>query len=95
MQKVVVEVTDGAGHALPGVGVAIGQTVRAYDASCPVAGRCAVGATLASGSASVVSDASGEVAVAPMGVPGVATTTSLAFSAGLQGFATASVSSVP
>jgi hypothetical protein len=50
---------------------------------------------LASGESSGISDAHGEVPVTPMVVPGVATTTSLAFSAGLQGFATAVVSSSP
>ena len=95
LNPVVVEVTDAAGHPLAGAGVSVGQTVRAFDASCPAEGRCPVGAVLASGSSSGVSDANGEVSVTPMGVPGVATTTSLAFSAGLQGFATAVVRSVP
>jgi hypothetical protein len=95
LNPVIAQVTDGAGHSLPGAAVTIGQTVRAFDASCPAEGRCPAGAVLASGAASAVSDANGEVSVTPMVVPGVATETSLAFSAGLQGFATAVVSSVP
>jgi hypothetical protein len=95
LNPVVVQVTDGSGHALPGATVTVGQTVRAFDASCPVEGRCPAGAVLASSESSGISDAHGEVPVTPMVVPGVATTTSLAFSAGLQGFATAVVSSSP
>jgi hypothetical protein len=95
LNPVVAQVTDAAGHPLPGATVTVGQTVRAYEGSCPPEGRCPAGAVLASGSASAVSDANGKVSVSPMVVQGVATTTSLEFSAGLQGFATAVVSSVP
>jgi hypothetical protein len=95
LSPVVVQVTDGAGHALAGATVTIGQTVRAFDATCGAEGRCPVGAVLASGASSGISDASGRVSVTPMGIAGVATSTSLAFTAGLQGFATAVVSSTP
>jgi hypothetical protein len=95
LNSVVVEVADAAGHPLAGAGVSVGQTVRAFDAGCPAEGRCPAGAVLASGSSSGVSDTNGQVSVTPMVVPGVATATSLAFSAGLQGFATAVVTSVP
>jgi hypothetical protein len=95
LSPVVVQVTDPAGHPLPGAPVTVGQTVRAYAGICPAEGRCPAGSVLATGGSSGVSDANGNLAVTPMGVPGVATTTSLAFSAGLQGFATAVVSSLP
>jgi hypothetical protein len=95
LSPVVVQVTDAAGHPLAGATVTVGQTVRAYAGTCPVEGRCPAGAVLATGASSGVSDGNGNVSVTPMGVPGVATTTSLAFSAGLQGFATAVVSWLP
>jgi hypothetical protein len=95
LNPVVVQVTDGAGHTVAGATVTVGQTVRAFDASCPAEGRCPASAALASGTSTVVSDANGDVSVTPMVVAGVGTTTSLEFSAGLQGFATAVVSSTP
>ena len=95
LNPVVVKVTDAAGNGLVGAMVTLGQTVRAFEASCPAEGRCPAGAVLAAGSSSGVSDANGQLSVMPMALPGVATTTSLAFAAGLRGFATAVVSSTP
>jgi hypothetical protein len=93
LAPVVAQVTDGNGHPLAGATVTVGQTVRAFDASCPAEGRCPAAPTLASGSSTLVSDIHGDVSVQPMTIAGTATTTSLAFSAGLNGFATAVVSS--
>ncbi len=95
LNPVLVEVTDGFGHAVQGATVIVGQTVRAFDGTCPADGRCPLGAVLGSAQSSGISDANGLVSVTPTVLPGVATTTSLAFSTGLQGFATAVVSSVP
>ncbi len=92
---VVARVTDAVGHPVAGAQVSVGQTVRAFDAPCPVEGRCPAAPVLATGSVTLTTDGNGEVTVVPLVVSGMATQTSLAFSAGLQGFATAVVSSKP
>ncbi len=94
LNPVVAQVTDGAGHPLLGATVTVGQTVRALVV-CPPTGRCPTAPVLDAGSVVVISDATGDVSVPPLVVPGTATTTSLAFSTGIQGFATTTVSSSP
>jgi len=95
LKPVVALVTDAAGHPVVGVPVTVGQTARALDVACPGQGRCPVGGVLATASSVGVSDLQGMVSVTSLVVQGTATVTSLAFSAGTQGFATAEVSSTP
>jgi hypothetical protein len=95
LSPVAAQVTDGLGHPVLGATVTLGQTARALDAACPSTGRCPASPVLASSESTLVSDANGMVQATPLGVTGSATTTSLAFATGTQGFATAVVSSTP
>ena len=93
--QVTAQVTDAEGHSVAGATVTVGQTVRAFDASCPMEGRCPAGAVLASSNIVSISDIDGRVAVAPQVVPGTPTATAMAFSTGTEGFATAEVFRTP
>ncbi len=92
---VTAQVMDGSGHPVLGATVTVGQTARALNAACPSTGRCPAAPVLAASESTLVSDANGMVSMTPLGVTGTATSTSLAFSTGTQGFATAVVSSEP
>jgi hypothetical protein len=95
LSAVVAQVTDAAGHPVAGAPVTVGQTARALDLACPTEGRCPLGGVLGTASSAAVSDLNGMVSVTPLVVQGAATVTSMAFSTGTQGFATAQVSSTP
>jgi hypothetical protein len=82
---VVVRVTDGAGHALMGATVTVAQTVSAWEGSC-TSGRCASAPVLATGRASLVTDANGLVTVAPLQVAGVPQVVNVAVATGSAGF---------
>jgi hypothetical protein len=88
---VVMLVTDGAGHALPGAAVEIYQTAYAGEGACGLRGACASAPVLGVVRSSAVSDGSGLVSVMPMVVPGVVQVVRIAAATGVAGFATASV----
>jgi hypothetical protein len=88
---VVLLVTDGAGHALPGAMVNIYQTAYAWEGACGLRGACASAPVLETSRTTAVSDGSGMVQVTPMLVPGVAQMVRIAAATGTSGFATASV----
>lgn len=92
---VMMQVTDGAGHALPGAAVTVYQTAYAWEGACGNAGACAAAPVLATSRSSAVSDANGMVQVAPMRVPGVAQMVKIAASTGTRGFSTASLAVTP
>jgi hypothetical protein len=87
-------VTDGAAHALPGATVNIYQTAYAWQSACPVVGLCAAPVLMTSQS-SAISDGSGLVRVQPLERPGVAQVVNIAASTGTQGFATTSLTVTP
>jgi hypothetical protein len=88
---VVMLVTDGAGHALPGAVVDIYQTDYAWEGACGLRGACASAPVLGTVRSSAVSDESGLVRVTPMVVPGVPQVVRIAAATGVVGFATAVV----
>jgi hypothetical protein len=88
-------VTDGAGHALPGALVNIYQTAYAWEGGCPAKGPCAAAPVLTTSRSSATSDGSGLVQVQPLEMPGVAQVIKIAASTGTQGFATASLTVAP
>lgn len=92
---VVVQVTDGAGHAVAGSPVAIHQVVDAAAPPCPVLGRCPAPQPLASSDGAAVSDLNGLVSVVPMQVPGVAEVTNLAIASGTQAFLSLAITQGP
>jgi hypothetical protein len=90
---VVLEVTDGAGHAVVGASVQISQTVEGYQ-DCPAQGRCPTAPVYSTTSSTVVSDINGLVVVAPAQVGG-AEITRIAVATGTQGFLTLALTKTP
>ena len=88
-------VTDGEGHALPGAGVNLYQTVYAWEGACALKGACASAPVLMTARSTAVSDGSGMVQVTPLEVPGVAQVVRIAAATGTAGFATAAVTVAP
>jgi hypothetical protein len=88
-------VTDGAGHAVPGAAVNVYQTAYAWEGACGVTGACASAPVLTTSRSSAVSDGSGMVQVTPLRVAGVAQVVKIAASAGTRGFAVASLAVTP
>ncbi len=95
LAPVMMQVTDGAGHALPGAAVTVYQTAYAWEGTCGNIGACASAPVLGTSRSSAVSDANGMVQVAPMRVPGVAQMVRIAGAAGTRGLATASLAVTP
>ena len=95
LAPVVIAVVDASGHPVAAAAVSIYQTASAFDAACPSTGRCPAAATLATQATEAISGIDGTITVAPLVVPGAATQTEIAFSAGTQGFATVVVTSQP
>jgi hypothetical protein len=91
---VVLQVTDTAGHALPGASVTLYQTVYAWEGACPAA-RCPSAPVLASSQTSMISDASGQVTLTPLQRPNIPQTIAIAAATGLYGFATTTVAVEP
>lgn len=89
------QVTDGAGHALPGATVNVYQTAYAWEGTCGLRGACASAPVLMTAQSTAVSDGSGMVQVTPLEAPGVAQVVRIAASTGTMGFATTSVSVAP
>jgi hypothetical protein len=94
LQTVTFQVTDTAGHPLPGASVSIYQTSYAWQVVCTTA-RCPSAPVLATSQTSAVSDTNGQVAVAPLQVPGVAQTVAIAAATGTPGFATTTLTVHP
>jgi hypothetical protein len=92
---VVLLVSDGAGHALPGAAVNVYQTVYAWEGNCAAMGACAAAPVLQTVKSSATSDANGLVQVQPLRVSGVMQVIRIAASAGTKGFATASLAVTP
>ena len=92
---VVLLVTDGAGHALPGAAVNVYQTVYAWEGACAANGVCASAPVLKTARSTAVSNGSGVLQVAPMEVSGVAQVVRIAAATGTSGFATTSVVVAP
>ena len=88
-------VTDGAGHPLPGAMVNLYQTAYAWEGTCPADGPCAAAPLLASAQTSAMSDGNGLVEVTPLQSAGVAQVVKIAASTGTQGFATTSLAVTP
>ena len=92
---VVLLVTDGAGHALPGAAVNMYQTAYAWEGVCGLRGACASVPVLKATRSEAVSDGNGMVQVTPMVVPGVPQVVRIAAATGTKGFATTSVTVAP
>ena len=92
---VVLLVTDGAGHALPGAAVNVYQTVYAWEGACAANGVCASAPVLMTAQGAAVSNGNGMVQVTPMEVPGVAQVVKIAAATGTGGFATTVVVVAP
>lgn len=92
---VVLLVTDGAGHALPGATVNVYQTAYAWEGVCATAGPCAAAPVLATSQSTAVSDGNGLVTVQPGVVAGVAQTVAIAASTGTKGFAAVELTVAP
>jgi IPT/TIG domain len=92
---VVLQVTDGAGHALPGAAVNVYQTAYAWEGVCGLRGACASAPVLKTTRSTAVSDGNGMVQVTPMVVPGVPQVVRIAAATGTKGFATTSVTVAP
>jgi hypothetical protein len=85
LQPVVFQITDGSGHPVIGAPVAVSQTVTSW-VDCPSEGRCPIGETYQTGHSSAVSDANGLVVVTPLQLAATPGVTTVALSAGTQGF---------
>jgi hypothetical protein len=94
LQPVTFQVSDSAGHPLPGASVTLYQTSYAWQGLCSTA-RCPSAPVLATSRTSAVSDTNGQVSVAPLQVPGVAQTVAIAASTGSTGFATTTLTVHP
>ncbi len=92
---VVAEVTDGAGHAVIGAAVSVYQQLTAFTAACPSSGRCPAEPVLAAQVSVAVTDRNGTITVSPLTGGSASTQTRMAFSAGIQGFATTVLTSLP
>jgi hypothetical protein len=95
LASVTMGVTDTAGHALEGATVSVYQTADGWEGTCSTSGRCASSPVLDSAQSTVVSDASGSVAVTPLEVPGVAQVVNIAAVTGTQGFVSLSLPVTP
>lgn len=93
--NVIATVNDDAQHPVAGAEIMAYQTVTAAAQACPERGRCPAAPVLASRITVLRSGLNGEFSFEPLTVPGVATQTQIALSAGTQGFATSVLSSTP
>jgi hypothetical protein len=95
LRPVMMQVTDGAGHALPGAAVSLYQTAYAWEGECAAEGACASAPVLGASASSAISDANGMVSVVPQVVAGVAQVLKIAASTGTSGFAVTSLVLAP
>jgi hypothetical protein len=94
LAPVVLQVTDGSGHALAGATASIYQTDYAWEGSCAGA-RCPSAPVLAFSRTSAVSNASGLISVTPLIASGLAQTVAIAVATGNSGFATTTLTIHP
>ena len=92
---IVLQVTDTAAHPVAGAVVQIYQTVNAWEAACPVRGRCPVAPVNASSVSSNTSDANGMITVTPQQIAGTAGITNIAVATGTQGFVSLALQEQP
>jgi hypothetical protein len=95
LAPVTFQVTDGAGHPVQGATVTVHQDVQAWEGVCPVPGRCAAAPVLTSSTATVASDASGNVVVTPLVVAGQPQVVNIVATAGTSGFVSLSLTVTP
>jgi hypothetical protein len=95
LAPVVLLVTDGVGHVLPGASVNVYQTDYAWEGACSATGACASAPVLKMARSTAASDANGLVTVTPLRAAGVAQVVKIAAATGTKGFATASLTVTP
>jgi hypothetical protein len=95
LAAVTMGVTDTAGHTLQGAAVTVYQTTDAWEGTCAVQGRCASSPVLESAQSTALSDASGNVMVTPLEVPGLPQVVNIAAVTGTQGFVSLSLPVTP
>jgi hypothetical protein len=89
------QVTDTAGHPLPGASVTIHQVAYAWEGTCTTLTRCPAAPTLATATTTTISDIDGLVAVTPLQPTATAYTVAIAASTGSSGFTTTILSVAP
>ncbi|MHB1023264.1 MAG: IPT/TIG domain-containing protein [Acidobacteriaceae bacterium] len=82
---VILEVTDGAGHAVPNALVQIYQTVTGWQEPCPAHGRCPQPALLGQANTAMTTDANGQLSIDPLQIANRAETTKIIATAGTNG----------
>jgi hypothetical protein len=95
LAAVTMGVTDTAGHALQGAAVSVYQTTDGWEGTCATPDRCASSPVLTSSESTAVSDASGNVTVTPLEVPGLPQVVNIAAVTGTQGFVSLSLPVTP
>jgi hypothetical protein len=95
LAPVVLLVTDLAGHPVQSATVNVYQTVVAWEGICPATGRCPAAPVLATSQATLTTDASGNVSITPLELPGIASVVRIAAVTGTQGFVSLSLSKTP
>jgi hypothetical protein len=95
LTPVVLLVTDGAGHALPGATVTVFQTVYAWEGACPGQGACPAAPVLETSQTTAMSAVNGMIQATPLQMPGVAQVIDIAASTGTEGFVTMSLTVTP
>ena len=95
LAAVTMGVTDATGHTLEGAAVTVYQTSDGWEGTCATQGRCAASPVLASAQSTAVSDASGNVTVTPLEVPGLPQVVNIAAVTGTQGFVSLSLPVTP
>ena len=94
LQPVVFQVTDGKGDPVIGVPATIYQAVSAYQV-CPAHGACPIAETYQTAQSTGVSDSNGLIVVAAQQLAGTPQTTTMAVTAGTQGFISISLEKTP
>ncbi|SEG53946.1 IPT/TIG domain-containing protein [Bryocella elongata] len=95
LAPVIVTITDGSGHALPGATVTINQQVNAWEGPCPATGVCPAAPLLGKSGTTAIADASGNVQITPLEVTGQPEVVHIAVITGAQGFLSLSLVKTP
>jgi hypothetical protein len=95
LAPVTLQVTDAAGQPVQGATVTVHQDVQAWEGVCPTQGRCAAAPVLTSSTATVASDASGNLVVTPLVVAGQPQVVNLVATTGTSGFVSLSLTVKP
>jgi hypothetical protein len=94
LAPVILQVTDTAGHPLPGAPVSLYQTVYAWEGPCTTT-RCPSAPVLTTSSTTAISDASGLIIATPLQLPNIPQTVAIAAATGPYGFATTTLTIAP